>query len=155
ANEKSGRRPDSSIILVARIKDFTGAVADGIVRPRSELVLAAIDRPGAAAAVSGDLEAERGIGDDIHPRCGRHLLPIEDGDVLPSVAIKSADAVKELELRPRGELSRAGVLRVQTKRFVRRCDFSETFNLLGETAASAHDHNTRCCLKEGSHLNRQ
>ena len=58
ADGKCGRRPDISTVLVAHINGFTGAVANGVIRPGSELVLAAIERPCVAAALSGDLEAE-------------------------------------------------------------------------------------------------
>ena len=152
ADGKRGRRPDISTILVAHINGFTGAVADGVVRPRRELVLAAIDRPCVTAALSGDLEAERGIGDDIHPRRGRHLIPVEDGDVFPSILIESADAVEEFELRRRDELRRAHAPRRQTRRFGGGRDFLQTFDLLGESATPAHDHHARDRLQEVSHL---
>ena len=123
ADGKSSRRPDIATILVADINNFTGAVADGIVRPGSELVLAAIDRPCVTAALRGNLEAKRRIGDDIHPRRGRHLIPVEDGDVLPSILIESANPVEKLERRRRDKLRRTRASRLQKRRFRSRRDF--------------------------------
>ena len=149
ADGKSRRRPDIAIVLVAQIDDFTGAVADRVVRPGRELVLAAIDRPCVTAALGGDLEAKRGIGDDIHPRRGRHLIPVEDGDVFPSVLIESANSVEELERRRRDELRRARDPRLRMRRFGGRRDFLQTFDLLGEAPAPAHDDHARHRLKQG------
>ena len=122
ADGKSGRRPDIATILVADINYFTGAVADRVVRSGSELVLAAIDRPCVTAALGGDLEAKRGIGNDIHPRRGRHLIPVEDGDVLPSILIESADPVEKLEraaVRRTPEGSRSAASEAAARRPVR------------------------------------
>ena len=131
ADGKSGRRPDFSTVLVAHIDDFTGTVADWIVRSGSELVFAAVHRPRAAAALGGDQEAERRIGDHIHPRRGRHLIPVEDGNVLPSILFEPADAVEKLEWRRRGKLRRARAPWLEMRRFGSRCYFLQTLDLLG------------------------
>jgi len=123
ANGKSGRRPDIAAILVTHVDSFTGAVADRIVRPWRELVFAAIDRPRATASLCGHLEAERRIGDHIHPRRGRHLVPVEDGDVLPSILIESADPIEKLERQWRDKFGRARDSRLQKRRRSGRCDF--------------------------------
>src|SRR5665811_1894436 len=155
ADGKRGRRPDLSTVLVAQVNGFTGAVADRVVRSRCELVLAAIARPCITAALSGDLEAERGIGDDIHPRRGRLLIPVEDGDVLPSILIESANSVEEFERRRRDKLRRAHAPRRQTRRFGGRCYFLQTFDLLSEASTPAYNHHARHRLKQVSHLGRQ
>ena len=52
------RTPQFAAISVAHVKYFAGRIADRIVRPRRQLVLAAVDRPGVSAAFSRRLEAK-------------------------------------------------------------------------------------------------
>ncbi len=69
-------------LLVPQIERLAGAVGHRVVRPRGELVLAAVSRPGVAAALGRDLKAEAGIGDDVDPwrrrrlarRAARHIF---------------------------------------------------------------------------------
>ena len=68
ADGRRGRAPQVTRFVVAQIEGFAASVADGIVRPRGELVLAAVDGPGVAAALGSRLEPESRIGDDVDPR---------------------------------------------------------------------------------------
>ena len=58
ADRQRRRTPQVAGVLIAQIEHFTWTIADWIVRPRRELVLAAVDRPGEAAAFCRHLEAE-------------------------------------------------------------------------------------------------
>src|SRR5580693_6163797 len=82
ADRQRGRAPQIAGIVVAQIEHLARAIADRIVRPGRQLVLAAVDRPGEAAAFRRYLEAEIRIGDDIDPGCGRGLPWPEDRDIL-------------------------------------------------------------------------
>src|ERR1019366_2089893 len=59
--------PQVTRLLVTHIKCLSWAVADRVVGPRCELVLATVDRPGVATAFGRHLEAESRVGDDIDP----------------------------------------------------------------------------------------
>ena len=83
ADRRGGRAPQVTGVVVAQIKHLARAIADGIVGPWSELVLAAVDRPGVAAAFGRHLKAEFRIGDDIDPGCRRCLTRPEDRHVFP------------------------------------------------------------------------
>ena len=74
ADRQRCRTPNRSVLLIAQIKDVAGPIADGIVGPRRQLVLPAVQPPAIAAAVGGHLKAEGRIGDDIGPR-RRGCLP--------------------------------------------------------------------------------
>ncbi len=58
ADRQRCRSPDIAGFEIAHIENLAGAVADRIVGPGGELVVAAVLRPGVAAALCRDLEAE-------------------------------------------------------------------------------------------------
>ena len=98
------RAPQVAGVVVAQIEGFAASIADGVVRPRRDLILATVDRPGVAAALGSRLEAERRIGDDVDPRRGRRLARPEDRHILASVSREAAESVEEFEVgraRPR------------------------------------------------------
>ena len=68
------RRPDLGRLLVTQVERLAGPVRDRIVGPGRQAVLAAVQRPGGAAAGLGDQEAELRVGHHIDPG-GRRLLP--------------------------------------------------------------------------------
>ena len=76
-----------------------GASLTGSLRPRRELVLLRIQRPGAAGAVRRDLKSELRIGDHVDPGRRRPLIFVEDYDVFAAVRGKPAEPVEELERR--------------------------------------------------------
>ena len=73
ADGQRGRTPEIAGFVVSDVEGFARGVADRIVRPRGELVIAAIGGPGAAAAFGRRLETERRIGDHVDPRRRRRL----------------------------------------------------------------------------------
>ena len=60
----------SPVFVVPDIEGLTWGVADRIIRPGGELVLAAVARPGVATAFGRGLEAEGRIRDDVDPGRG-------------------------------------------------------------------------------------
>ena len=108
------------------------------------MVLAAVDRPGEAAALRRHLEAEIGIGNDIDPGCRRGLAWPEDRDIFAPVGREAAEAVKELQTRRwwREAWFRAGSrpLSRDPLNFLR---FRHTVELIGERAALSDQNNAR------------
>ena len=101
ANRLRRRAPQLTAVVVADVERLARRIADRIVGPRRQLVLAAVPGPGVAGAGLGDLEPERRVGDDVEPRGGRRLARAEDDDVLAAVLVEPAQSVEELELRQR------------------------------------------------------
>ncbi len=58
ANRQRRRSPEFVTIFVANVDHLTRAVADRIVRPLRDLILATVDRPGVTRAFDRNLEAE-------------------------------------------------------------------------------------------------
>ena len=87
----------SSAIFVANVEHLARPIADGIVGPRGDLILLAVDRPRVTAALDRYLEAERGIGDDVDPRRRRPLPFAEDGYVFTSAGREAAKAIEKFE----------------------------------------------------------
>src|SRR5688572_1439025 len=69
ADRLRGRRPKVATLLVPNKDRFARRIDDGIVRPRRQLVLAAVFAPGVTAALRRDLETKARIRDDVDPRC--------------------------------------------------------------------------------------
>ena len=68
-----GRRPEAEDVLVAQIEGLAMRVADRVVVPGREPVLAAVARPGGGGAALGGDEAEGLVGDHVGPGQGRPL----------------------------------------------------------------------------------
>ena len=100
-NRQGRRPPERSPVFVADVEHLARPVADGVVRPGRELILATVARPRVAAALGRHLEAERGIGDHVDPGRRRPLPLAEDRHVLPPVVGEATEAVEELERRSR------------------------------------------------------
>jgi hypothetical protein len=90
--------PEIAGYLVANVERFAARVSDRIVRPRRELVLAAVSSPGVAAPLRRHLKPEVGIGDHVDPRRRRGMICIEDDHVFPAVLVKAAKAVEEFKV---------------------------------------------------------
>ena len=99
ADRKRRRAPDIAGLFVPQIEGLARRIADGIVRPGRELVLAAVGGPSIAAALGRGLEAECGIGDDVDPGRRRRLARPEYRHVFLASRRKSAEPVEEFELR--------------------------------------------------------
>src|SRR5881409_3622279 len=68
ADRERRRPPQIPGLLIPDVDGLTRRIADRIVRPGRELVLAAIDRPRVPRTRLGDLEAEARIRDHVDPR---------------------------------------------------------------------------------------
>ena len=76
-----------------------------IVRPGSELVFVAIERPREAGARFRDDESERWIGNHVDPGLGRAQSAFENSDVLAAIFSEPAKSIEKLEaLERRGYL---------------------------------------------------
>ena len=95
------RAPQLAGLLVPDVDRLARRVADRVVRPRRELVLAAVDRPRVARPRTRRPGSRTRVRDDVDPGRRRPLPLAEDGDVLPPVLGEAAEAVEELELRAR------------------------------------------------------
>ncbi len=85
ADGEHGRSPDETAVLIPNIERLARRVADGIVRPRRELVLPAVHRPCKARARLGGLETEVRVGHHVDPG-GRGPLPrAQSRDVFAAV----------------------------------------------------------------------
>ena len=91
ADRERRRSPQISSLFVPDIDGLARRIADRIVRPGRELVLAAIDRPRVPRTRLGDLEAETRVCDYIDPRRRRPPSLAEDRHVLASVRSKAAE----------------------------------------------------------------
>ena len=102
AADRLGRRaPQLAAVVVPDVDRLAHRVADGVVGPRRELVLAAVPRPRVARPGLGDLEPERRVGDHVQPRRRGGLPGAEDRDVLAPVVGEATEPVEELQLRAR------------------------------------------------------
>src|SRR5258708_7680225 len=96
ADRRRRGAPEIAALDIAHVDDFARAVDDGIVRPWRQLVLPTIGRPRVAGALRRHLEAERGIGDDVDPGCGRPLAAAEDRHIFPPLRDEASQTVEEL-----------------------------------------------------------
>ena len=99
SNRQGSRAPQFVRFIVPQIKYFAGRIADRIVRPGRQLVLAAVKAPGAATAQLRDRKTEFGIGDHVDPGCRCPLALVEHDHVFASVVGKPAEPVEEFERR--------------------------------------------------------
>ncbi len=99
ADGENRRPPDQTAILIPHIKSLAGCVADGIVRPGRELVLAAVHGPGVARARLGDLETEFRVRHHVDPGSRGPLPLAQNRDVFAAVRCESPQAVEELEFQ--------------------------------------------------------
>ncbi len=99
ANGQRSCGPKIPGVFVANVDGLRGGIADGIVRPRCELILLRVQRPCAAAAVRRRQKPEFRIGDHVDPRRRRPLPLAERHDVFAPLRGKPAESVEELERR--------------------------------------------------------
>ena len=73
ADRRGRRAPHLAGLLIAQIQHLAGAIGDRIVRPGSDLMFPAVERPGEAAAIGRNLKTKLRIGDHIDPWRGGRL----------------------------------------------------------------------------------
>ena len=149
ADRLGGRAPQLAAVVVADIDRLAHRVADGVVGPRGELVLAAVPRPRIARPGLGDLEPERLVGDHVQPGCWGGLSGAEDGDVLTPVACEATEPVEELQVRAwHGWLARSLLRPERGHGSGDPFGTLEANHLLGETASAAQEHDASSALEE-------
>ena len=90
--------PEVASLFVPEVEGLSARVAHRVVVPRGEAELVSVFAPGIGLAALRDDGAEVGIGQDVHPRCRRHL-PMRGGDdVLAPIGGKSPQPVEEREI---------------------------------------------------------
>ena len=99
ANRQRCSGPDRAGIFIAKIDYFSGRIADSVVGPRRETILAAVERPRATTAGFGDLKPKlHRVADHITPGRRCQLFRTEEGDVFASALMKPAETVEEREI---------------------------------------------------------
>src|SRR5215213_235168 len=145
ANRQRRRGPDSARVFIAQVDNFTRRIADDIIGPRRQTILATVNRPRAAATSLSNQEPEIDIvTNDIGPRRGRPLFRAENGDVFTPALVETAEAVEERQvwLRHRHFRIRLG----RNARYERRRQWlfnSRTLDLILEGPALRDNHNAR------------
>jgi hypothetical protein len=107
-HERTGSRdrerrgaPEITGIFIADVEGLPAAVRHGIVVPRGEPVLVAVQGPGTPDAGLGDHAAEvRLVGHHIDPRGRRERVLVEDEHVLAGLGVEPSDPVVVLQRRP-------------------------------------------------------
>ena len=147
AHRLGGGAPDFAAGLVGEIDDFARPVADGIVRPRGQLVFAAVDRPSVAAAFRRDLKAKGRIGYDIDPGGGRRISARQNDNIFPGIFGKPAMAIEKFKgrqfwrnMRHRHHCARRFLHRALAGRGEHP---RHPVKLVGQAAALAHQHHPR------------
>ncbi len=149
ADGEHGRSPDEAVVLISNVERLARRVADGIVRPRRELVLAAVHRPRVARARLRGLKPENTVGHHVDPGSGGPLARAQGRDVLTAVRRESPEAVEELEIQ-RGRSNGFDRLgrRAVTPRGRPRPRSPESDHLLGQRATTCQNHNSRRSLQQ-------
>src|SRR5262249_50176992 len=99
ADRQRRRRPDLAGLLVAEEDGLSRSVANGIVRPGRELVLATVARPRESGSGLGHEKAEAGVRDHVRPWSRRVLSAPEDRHVFAGALVEAAEAVPEAQLQ--------------------------------------------------------
>ncbi len=95
---KGGKgRHDGFPVQVMDVKRLAGAIHDGVVAPRRQLVVARIAAPGEAATFGGDMKAESAVGNDIDPRMRRRAAARQPDHIFAATAAEPAVTVPEVE----------------------------------------------------------
>src|SRR5688572_5136947 len=146
ADREQRRAPELAGVLVADVERLARLIRDGIVRPRRDLVLAAVDGPRVAAARLRHLKAEGGIRHDVDPRGRRPLTLTHDDHVFAPVVGETSQAVEELEMRPwwwHVRRDGAGIALPEHGRGWRDVHPLDARDLLGQRSVTAEQHGPR------------
>ena len=99
ADGERGGRPDFAGGLIAEIESLAGRVHYMVVRPRRNLILMAIERPGKASAGLRHQEAKIGISDHVDPRLGGAQTFAQKYGIFAAIIGKAATTVEVLHMR--------------------------------------------------------
>ena len=144
------RAPQLAAVVIPDVDRLADRVADRVVGPWRELVLAAVPRPGVARPGLGDLETKRRIRDHVQPGRRSGLPRTQDRHVLAPVLGKATEPVGELQLRTwRGRL---GLGLPRHRRFCRHRDpvggALQADDLVGQAAPAAQQDGAGGRLEE-------
>ena len=155
ADRQRGGSPHFAGLIITDIKDLSRRVANGIVGPRRELVLLAVQSPGEASAFGGGGEAEGGVGDDVDPGSRGMCCALQDRHVFPAFRAKTTDSVEEFQRGPRRTRVRHGIRADGPGRWRGEWPkIARPVDLLGKRAAAASQHGPRHCQQQAAHLGR-
>ena len=90
--------PEHTLLLVPDIKRLAAGIADRIVVPGRQAVLAAVAGPGEAGSRLGDQESEALVGDDMDPGQRRSPRRRDADNILPAIRGETPVAVVEEQL---------------------------------------------------------
>ena len=108
ADWKRSGAPEIPGLFVPEIEGLARPVGDRVVGPWGQLMLAAVHRPGVAAALSGYLEAEAGIGHHVDPWGRGRLARPEDGHIFSAPFGEAPQPVEVLYTRRRTRYLKLG-----------------------------------------------
>ena len=156
SNRQRGRAPGPAAVIVADVQRFAGPIADRVVRPRRDLVLAAVQAPGAAGTRLRNQKTELLVGDDVYPRGGCRLALAQHRDVFSAVLGESSETVEKVELGSR-QAGGSGVGPGRARRRRRRgCSgLPSTRDLLRKATVLAHQDDARGPVQKIQFLGRQ
>ena len=97
ADRQRRRTPELAILVIADVDRLARGIADRIVGPGRQLILATIGGPSIPASFGRDLKAESFVGDHIDPRRRRRLAWAEHSDVFLAARPEAAEAVEKFE----------------------------------------------------------
>src|SRR6185437_2766769 len=145
-----------AVVLVAKVDCLARRVAYRVVRPWREVILLTVERPGMAAALDRTVEAEGTVADDVDPRRRCSLSCLQNRRVFPSAVGETAQPVEKLEggTRRRRRERRGGTGRQAFRRRRGRLRLRHASNLVGQTAATGHEHRPSYGLEQISQFNR-
>ena len=91
------RGPDLIGVKVVQINRLANRVSHRIVRPRRDLIFAAVFRPDMARSFGRDLKSEIRVGNDVDPGCRGGFAVPQDRHIFAPLIGEAAGAVKELQ----------------------------------------------------------
>ena len=98
ADGRGGRSPQLAGFFIAQIQNLAGTIRDGIVGPRGDLMLSAVEGPGETAAVGRNLKPKVRIGDHVDPRRGGRLPRAQMDHIFVALGGEPSQAVEEFEI---------------------------------------------------------
>jgi hypothetical protein len=156
-DRQRGGAPQVAAVVVSDVDRLASGVGHGVIRPRRQLILAAVLRPGVAGSRFGDLEPKSLVGDDVEPRRRRRLGWPQDGHVFAPAVGEATQTVEELEVRSarQGVDSSRSLDRWRGRRFDGTVWTFEAHHLVGQAAPAAQQDRPGDGLQESPVLVRQ